>query len=279
MAEQIPIRLRVSLDAAEAERTIVRFLKDYAEDAGRPQYVVGLSGGLDSAVAGSLAVRAIGASRVHGLILPDDDTPVVDVEDARRVAKWLGVRAPSRPIQSIVDAVAAVAGTMDRTSLGNVKARTRMVLLHAEAANRGGLVLGTGNKSELLCGYFSKFGDAGVDVQPIGDLYKTQVRILAAHLGVPQAILDKVPTAGLWAGQTDEDELGIAYERLDRILLGLELRLPSDQIAQIVDVPETEVARIEDIRRRSQHKRRVPMAPKIGLRTVGLDWRAPTLEG
>lgn len=278
MAEQIPIGLRVSLDPVEAERNLVRFLKDYSADSGRENFVIGISGGIDSALAAALAVRAVGKKNVHGLVLPDDDTPKDTLKDAALVGKWLGISLKTESIQGMVDAAAKAVGKLDKAALGNVKARCRMILLHAEAATREGLVLGTGNKSEIFLGYFSKYGDGGVDVQPIGDLYKTQVRILSKHLEMPRRLIAKAPTAGLWAGQTDEKELGITYEALDRVLLGFELKLGFPQIAKIVGIPTREVERIDHMRRVTQHKRRMPMAPKIGLRTVGIDWRAATME-
>lgn len=279
MPEQIPITLRVSLDADEANRVLVRFLKDYTADAGRRRFVIGISGGIDSAVSAALAVQAVGAENVSGLVLPDDKTPASDLEDAKRVADALGITSRTISIQSMVDAFATALPTQDRAVLGNIKARCRMILLHAEAAKLGALVLGTGNKTELLVGYFSKNGDGGVDVQPLGDLYKTQVRALAQHLKVPLSVQQKPPTAGLWVGQTDEGELGVTYEILDRILLGLELRLPVTTIATILGISAAEVERVDDMRRTTAHKRRMPMIPKIGLRTVGMDWRTPTLEG
>lgn len=278
MVEQIPIGLRVSLDAQETESVLVRFLKDYAADAARPRFVLGISGGLDSAVSGALAVRAVGAKNVYGLILPDAATPPNELADAELVARWLGIEHRRIALDGFLAAFGAVQPTGDRLVVGNAKARFRMVLLHAEAASRAALVLGTGNKSEVLVGYFSKFGDGGVDVQPIGDLYKTQVRLLARHLAVPEPIIVKAPTAGLWHGQTDEGELGLSYEVLDRILLGLELCIPVAEIARTVEVPASEVQRIDSLHRHSQHKRRMPMIPKIGLRTPGMDWRAATLE-
>lgn len=276
---QLPVELKVELDPVEAERTIVRFLRDYLAASGRKGYVVGLSGGLDSAVAAALAARAVGPENVHPLALPEDATEPVHLEDAALVAKTFRLEARTVSIQPFVDAFAKLVPGADRALLANAKARFRMVLLHAEAGQRDALVLGTGNKSEMVTGYFSKYGDGGVDLQPIGDLYKTQVRALAAHLGVPQRVIDKAPTAGLWAGQTDEAELGMAYAGLDRVLLGLELHLPVARIAETASVPATEVLRIEALRARTQHKRRMPPIPKVGIRTVGLDWRASNMEG
>lgn len=276
---QLPVALRIAIDPVEVERLLVRFLRDYLSDSGRKAFVLGLSGGLDSAVSAALGVRAVGAERLHALVLPDDATDAVHLEDAALVARSLGITAKTVSIQPFEDAFAKVVPEADRTALGNAKARFRMVTLHAEAARRQALVLGTGNKSELLTGYFSKYGDGGVDVQPLGDLYKTQVRQLATHLGIPQSVIDKAPTAGLWAGQTDEGELGLPYAQLDRILLGIEIRLPLPTIATSVDVPLETVTRIDRMRATTQHKRRMPLVPKVGLRTVGLDWRAPTSEG
>ncbi len=278
MPEQIPITLRVSLDAAQVELVLVRFLKDYISSSNRTSFVVGLSGGLDSAVAAALAAQAIGAPNVHPIILPEADTGNDVLDDARLVARHLGLDPSQRSIQPLLDAFRQVVRDPDRAQLSNAKARFRMILLHAEAQRRNALVLGTGNKSELLTGYFTKYGDGGVDVQPLGDLYKTQVRILAQHQRIPERIITKPPTAGLWTGQTDEAELGLPYATLDRILLGLELRLSAADIAQIVSVAEADVHRIETMRGRSQHKRRAPLIPKVGLRSVGLDWRTPTLE-
>lgn len=278
MAENLPITLRLELDAASAEQVIVRFLRDYSEGAGKKRVVVGLSGGLDSAVAAALAVRALGVDNVRPLILPEDATPATELEDANLVARHLGLTTTTLSIQPFLEAFQSVVKPTEELLLGNAKARFRMILLHAEAARRKALVLGTGNKSELLTAYFTKYGDAGVDLQPLGDLYKTQVRQLARHLGLPERLLTKPPTAGLWAGQTDEAELGITYDILDRILLGLELHLAKPLIAQVVGVPVDEVGRIESLRARTQHKRRMPLIPKVGLRTLGVDWRTPTLE-
>jgi NAD+ synthase len=148
-----------------------------------------------------------------------------------------------------------------------------MIVLYFFANTQDRLVMGTGNKSELLCGYFSRWGDGGVDFLPIGDLYKTQVRAMARHLGIPKRIVDKVPTAGLWPGQTDEGELGLSYDVLDRILLGIELQMEPEAIAEKADARIGEVRRIEALVAATAFKRKMPLIPKVGIRTVGLDWR------
>ena len=161
----------------------------------------------------------------------------------------------------------------DRIGLGNVKARVRMIAWYQVAHAEKRLVIGCGNKSEIALGYFSKFGDAGCDFLPIGDLYKTQVREMARHLGVPRKVLEQVPTAGLWPGQTDEGELGISYADLDRILLGIELQFQPEEIAERADVDVKQVLRVVRRVEANVHKRKVPLIPKIGIRTFGLDWR------
>lgn len=271
--------LRISLDAEEAAKVVETFVRDYVQGTGASGVVLGVSGGLDSAVVAHLAVRALGREKILALILPEHDGPNRDVAHALLIADQLNVERRTVPIGPIVQALEAAVGELPRGPRGNAKARARMVALYAEANRSNRVVLGTGNKSEILTGYFTKWGDGGVDLQPIGDLYKTQVRLLAEHYGVPEVIRHKPPTAGLWDGQTDEDELGMSYEVLDRVLLGLEVQLPPATIAKEVGVTLSEVERIERMRRASQHKRRMPMIPRVGIRTVGLDWRALVTEG
>ena len=165
------------------------------------------------------------------------------------------------------------ASEADTVARGNLRARARMTVLYYGANTENRVVMGTGNKSEILIGYDTKFGDAGADFMPIGDLYKTQVREMAAHLGLPNEIVDKTPTAGLWPGQTDEGELGITYDELDRVLLGIELQMEPEAIAEKAAVPLDRVRYVETLVASSVHKRKMPLIPKLGVRTVGLDWR------
>jgi len=249
---------------------IARFISHRAELAHARGAVVGISGGLDSAVVAALCRRALGKDKVLGLLMPDERPS----PEARMAVKWLGIESRLAPIGGLVKALLhAGPKGLSRGAIGNLKARTRMAILYMEANQNGRLVVGTGNKSELLTGYFTKFGDGGADILPIGDLYKTQVRELAAALGVPDKIQKLVPTAGLYPGQTDEGELGMSYEYLDRILLGLELRLDRSEIANKTGVPLSEVERIARRVEAGAHKRAVPAIPKLGIRTIGLDWR------
>ncbi len=264
----------------DAEEVICRFLHDLLVESGSNGYLVGISGGLDSAVVAALAVRAVGKDRVKGLLLPptsttDECADLACIIDGQMICRHLGIEHDIVPVEPI----ATMIGTMldvpddDRAAMGNIIARARMVVLFATANREGLLVVGTSNKSELLTGYFTKFGDGASDLIPIGDLYKTQVRELAESLGIPDEILEKAPTADLWEGQTDEGDLGLPYAILDRILLGFELRLDHTEVAKEVDVGPEVVERIWSLHKCTAHKRNPPVAPKLGIRTVGLDWR------
>ena len=257
-----------------ADRDIQKFLEEKLRKVNAQGYVLGVSGGIDSAVVLSLAVRAVGGKKILALIMPDKATSKKDVEDAVGLCRSLKVRRKTIDVSNIVEANRrARGGGVGRMPLANIKARCRMILLYYHAATERRLVLGTSNKSELLVGYFTKYGDGGADLEPIGDLYKTEVRQLGQLLGVPEAILKKAPSAGLWRGQTDEEELGISYERLDAILLGMEHGLDERTIAENSGANLREVRRIEEKVRLSSHKRKFPAVAKLSLRTPGLDWR------
>ncbi len=254
---------------------VTSFIRHHLEDSGARGLVLGISGGLDSALVAKLCADAVGPDRVLGVWSGEGPPRSADYRDAAGWARALKVELRRYDIAPLVAAFRRARGIPkdERVALGNVKARVRMVILYYIANTEGRLVMGTGNKSELATGYFTLFGDGGADFLPIGDLYKTQVREMAAYLKVPRKILEKVPTAGLWPGQTDEGELGIRYEELDRVLLGIELRLPPEEIASRAGVDAETVARIEGLVARSAHKRKTPLIPKAGIRTFGLDWR------
>jgi|SRR3989344_579909 len=229
-------------------KTIIRFIKKQTE--GSDGVVVGLSGGIDSSVVAALCVRALGKNHVIGVSLPEKGVTLRrDVEDARQLAEQLGIRFQICPITPLVDALPLVYTNFQehQTALANAKARARMMILYGFANFNSYRVVGTGNKSELSIGYFTKYGDGGVDFLPIGNLYKFQVVELAAYLGIPGAIVVKKPTAGLWRGQTDEDELGVTYDELDKILQGKTKGIATDKIARIRELVEN-----------SEHKRAMP---------------------
>lgn len=250
--------------------TISGFIKNLIEESESDGLVVGLSGGIDSSVATYISAQTMSRDKILGLIMPSGTTATEDLEDALSVAEVLGIKKKIVPIDNIIEqfttlTIRSSSKDLYQLAQANLKARIRMMILyyHANAMNR--LVLGTGNKSELLVGYFTKYGDGGVDLLPLGDLYKTDVQKIAIHLNIPFNILNKPPTAGLWHGQTDEQELGITYELLDKILYLLEdEKLQSDQVADELEMSEEEVLRIRSLMRSAEHKLVPPPIPKIG---------------
>lgn len=257
-----------------AESTIARFVRAHALASGGDGVVLGLSGGIDSALCARLCADALGPERVLAVVLPDAAFPAALLREGEAYARSLGIEHRVVGIDGIEQAVrTALPEVADRTTLGNVKARARMLLLYSLARDRRRRVVGTGNKSELLLGYFTKYGDGAADLLPIGDLYKTQVRELAARLGLPSAVRERPPTAGLWEGQTDEAELGLPYALLDQILFGIEQLAAPAEIAAALGQPLEVVTAVEDRVLAHRHKRRTAPIAKIGLRTVGLDWR------
>ncbi|MHB1435845.1 MAG: NAD+ synthase [Thermoplasmata archaeon] len=255
------IELVPAIAPPEAER-IGRFLLREVDAAHATGVVVGLSGGIDSALTARLARDALGPDRVLGLLLPDRGYPTALREETIGYARDLGIRSEVIEIAPIEDQVAAAVGpALDRIDLGNIKARIRMLLLYARARPLGRLVAGTSNRSELRLGYFTKYGDGGSDLLPLGHLYKTQVRGLARLLELPAPILERAPTAGLWAGQTDEAELGLPYAVLDPILVGLDRRLPVEEIAHRTGRPPDEVRSVAARVQHHRHKSLLPPTP------------------
>ncbi len=256
------------------EETIIEFIRTQVENSRATGVVVGLSGGIDSAVVTKLCVDALGADKVLNVFLPSPSTPKQDLEDVRDMSTSWGTTLLVYDIGDLLSAYQRAMPGSDRKDVsGNLMARIRMTILYAHANMDGRLVMGTGNKSELLMGYFTKYGDGGVDLLPIGDLYKTEVREMARCIGVPEPIIEKEPSAGLWEGLTDESEMGIAYDDLDLVLSGIEDQLSLDVISKKTGVPMALVEMVASKNAASKHKRRLALIPKIGLRTVGCDWR------
>jgi len=206
------------VDADSAARRCSDFIRETIDAVGAAGVVIGLSGGIDSAVAAALAVKALGADRVHGVYLPYRLSHPSSLADAKAVAENLGIQAEYHDITDMADAM--LDGVPDDALLrrGNVMARCRMVVLYDVSARDGSLVLGTGNRTETLLGYATLHGDAAFALNPLGDLYKAEVRALARHLELPEAVLTKAPSADLWEDQTDEGELGFTYAEADRLL-------------------------------------------------------------
>jgi len=258
----------------DSESIIKKFIAMKVEEAGASGVVIGISGGVDSAVVSSLCTQALGKKNVLGVMMPERTSNPQDLEHGLMVAKSLGIEHVVVDITEAVESfLKSVPKKGDKLSAANVKARCRMIVLYHIANSTNKLVMGCGNKTELMIGYFTKFGDSGADYMPIGDLYKTQVRELAIRLKLPQEILDKPPSAGLWADQTDEAEIGISYDVLDPILYALETGVPPEQIVKEIVCSIETVNNVKNKMRKSVHKRRLPLIPKIGFKTPAFDWR------
>lgn len=262
-------RTLLNIDFELAKRLIVNYVKNYFLYSGAKVAVMGLSGGVDSSTTLALLVEALGKERLFVLILPYEGvSPKRDVEDAITLAEKFGVRYKVLNIKPIVDkfaeALGESLGKLERVVVGNIMARTRMVTLYAYANSLNGLVVGTGDKSEIMIGYFTKYGDGAADIMPIGDLYKTQVRRLALKLGLPENIAFKPSSPALWVGQKAEAELGAKYEDIDVVLYAMiELGMDPQDIFNIegldMNVASIVISRVH----RFEHKRRPPEIPKI----------------
>lgn len=253
-----------ALDPAETAARCAAFVADTVARAGREGVVVGLSGGIDSAVAAALAAAALGPDRVHALCLPHATSNRDSLADALSVAAGLGLAPRTVEITPMVEAFAAACPDADPVRRGNFMARVRMILLFDASQARRSLVLGTGNRTEWLLGYTTLHGDAACGLNPIGQCYKTEVRLLAAHLGLPRQVLDKPPSADLWAGQADEDELGFTYADADRILHHLvDEGLAPRQLASLGLAPAV-VARVAERLRAQSFKRVAPPVCDLG---------------
>ncbi|MFO7678381.1 MAG: NAD+ synthase [Thermoplasmatota archaeon] len=268
------------IDLKETVTIITDFIKTYKQNSGCTQIVLGLSGGLDSCVTAILCQQALGPKQVMCLFIPDNATPELDIKHQELIVKKFKLNHLLIPLNSTVEEIQKTMNIkQQKLTLSNIKARLRMILLYAYANEHNCLVCGTSNKSELLVGYFTKYGDGGADIQPLGDLYKTQLFQLAEYLSIPKEIISKPPTAGLWRGQTDEQELQIDYTTLDTILSGLEQRLSIQQIQSLSKASVADITRIKTTIQNTHHKRRLPLTPKISLRTTGVDWRQPIQKG
>jgi NAD+ synthase len=260
----------------ETVRTILTgFIDNEVRKAGFEKIVVGLSGGVDSALAAFLAAEALGPRNVWAILMPYRTSSPESAEHAKLVVDSLGVQSLIVDITPMVDAYFAAFPDADQVRRGNKMARERMTILFDHSARLGALVLGTSNKTELLLGYGTLYGDMASAINPLGDLYKTQVRQLARHLKIPAVIVEKQPSADLWAGQTDEAELGFTYEEVDKVLYLLVDRRyeVADLVAEGVD--ETFARAVSHRVRASQYKRRLPVIAKVSARTIDRDFRYP----
>ncbi len=249
------------IDREYADR-IVGFIRDTVRGSGCDGAVIGLSGGIDSAVVTKLTVEALGPKKVINVFMPSATTPEDDHRCTSEFSSSLGTDYRVIGISPMVDAFsdALGLGAEDRLSRGNISARCRMTILFDIARRMNHLVIGTSNKSEMMMGYFTKFGDGACDVVPIVNLYKTQVRELAGIIGIPKEIITRPPSAGLWEGQTDEGEMGVTYNDLDNVLFRMD-SMDDREISEETGVPVEKVSEIRERVRKTAHKRQPAISP------------------
>ena len=258
------------IDVEKTKDDIVKFVQNKVSEANADGLVVGLSGGIDSTLAAFLACEAVGKENVFGIVMPSTTTPTEDKLHGTTIAQLLGINYKEIAIDSILNEFLSVTQLEEnKLAIGNLKARIRMSIIYFYANSKNYLVSGTGNKSEILIGYFTKYGDGACDIEPIGDLYKTDVYQLAKYLEIPQEIIDKPPRAGLWNNQTDEDEIGMTYELLDKILYRfIEKDIDANSIADELDIEVDDVNDIINRVNRNKHKSKVPESPKKTLMVI-----------
>jgi NAD+ synthase len=263
----------LSINPKLVKDLLERFIGEETQKVGLSKLVVGLSGGVDSALSAALAVEALGKDNVLCVVLPYKTSSKDSLDDAALFADKFHVRTEIVDISAPADAIIAREPSMGNLRVGNILSRTRMVILYDTSAREKALVLGTSNKTEMLLGYGTIYGDMAHAINPIGDLYKTQVWQLAEYVGVPERILKKKPSADLWAGQTDESELGYTYEEIDKVLyLLVDQKMKMDEVISLGHRAKL----VKDMHRmivKSQFKRLPPIIAKIGHRTINVDFR------
>ena len=262
----------LSMDTGLVEQILVGFIHSEITRSGFSRAVVNLSGGLDSSVSCVLAARALGPENVLALCLPYKTSAQDSLDHAQELIKQLGVVSRTIPITGMVDPLISLDPGMSPVRQGNIMARARMIVAYDQSEAFKGLVVGTGNKTEILLGYTTLFGDSASALNPLGDLYKTQVRQLAHALNIPAVIIDKPPSADLWSGQTDEGELGFTYADVDKLLyLLVDQRFSPEECIES-GFQEEFVRKVIERIRRNQFKRPPPPIAKLSNRTVGYDF-------
>ena len=269
------IKKKIDLNMELTERILVDFIREEVKSAGFERVVLGLSGGIDSAIVAFLAVKALGAKNVLGIMMPYKTSSKESLEDAQRVIDKTGMRAKKIEITDMVDVYFAKEPDITDMRKGNKMARERMTILYDYSAKEKSLVLGTSNKTEILLGYSTQWGDSASAINPIGDLLKAQIWALSEYMGVPKEIIEKKPSADLWEGQSDEDELGFSYLLADEIISYLvDERYTREEIlgkGYSESVVDLILWRIKI----NQYKRKLPLIAKISNRTIGREFRYP----
>lgn len=267
------VNFPLDIDYRTVEEILLNFICCEVRKVGFEKVVIGLSGGVDSAVSCALATRALGKANVLAVMMPYKTSSPDSLADAKLLAHQLGISYELCEITPMVDAYFAAQQVTDNVRRGNVMARMRMIVLYDISMRDRRLVIGTSNKTELLLGYGTLFGDMASAINPIGDLYKTQVWELAKHLGIPSCIIEKKPSADLWEGQTDEDELGFTYAEVDKLLYQMiDLRLSDEELLKNGTSWEF-LSKTRRLVVRNQFKRMTPVIAKLSSRTLGIDFR------
>ena len=265
----------LDVDTTLVTDILVSFVRDEVRKVGFEKAVVGLSGGIDSALTLAIACRALGPDNVVPVLMPYRASSAASERDARTVASWLGTVPQIVDISAQVDAYFERFPDADRNRRGNKMARERMSILYDVSWTRGALVVGTSNKTELLLGYGTIHGDMAHALNPLGDLYKTQVFALARHLGLPREVIEKPPSADLWEGQSDEDELGFEYAAVDVLLYYMVDERRTRAELRALGFADGFVLEVDRRVRQSQYKRRPPLIAKLSNRTIDRDFRYP----
>jgi len=267
----------LQINPTTTQQKITRFIKDYINKTKAKGIVLGISGGVDSATTAALATKAIEPNKVLALFMPEKETyNKTDHEHVKLLAKKLKFQLKTIDLTHALNALYKAIpdhDLKDKVSRGNLKARTRMLILYYYANHQNLIVAGSSDKSETMIGYYTKWGDVAADIAPIMDLYKTQVRQLALHLGMPPAIAQKPSTPALWPNQKAEEEIGLKYEHLDLILYGLEHFMSTQTIAKQLHLPVKTITTVKKRWLQTEHKRKMPLTTKLEYRTVNFDFR------
>ncbi|MCK4631662.1 MAG: NAD+ synthase [candidate division Zixibacteria bacterium] len=264
--------MKTNLNIAATITATTRFIEEKLLGSGLDGFILGLSGGIDSALSAALAAKAVGAEKVLGVMMPYRTSADASVADAKGLAEKLGIDTRLVDISPMIDAYYPVIDKNNALRAGNKMARERMSILFDIAHESNSLVLGTGNRTEICLGYTTWFGDSACSINPLGELYKCEVRLLARELGIPDSILEKPPSADLWAGQTDEAEIGVTYDTIDALL-----RLIVDEGVVSISTlakrgfAETDISRVVSLMNRFSFKRRLPDIAPVGRKAIPND--------
>lgn len=265
----------LSLNTYIVQKLLVDFIRDEIHNVGFKRGVIGLSGGIDSTLVAYLAAKALGAENLLGVIMPYKTSNPSSKTDAELVARELHIPTETVDITPMVDAYLQNGERLDNLRAGNLMARQRMIVLYDLSFRDRALVIGTSNKTEIFLGYGTLFGDLACAINPVGDLYKTQIWQLAESMGIPQNLVEKKPSADLWEGQTDEEDFGFSYQKADHLLyFMIDERRSITELKEMGFEPEL-IDRVRAMVIKNQFKRRLPLIAKVSNRTVNVDFRYP----